>query len=62
MENKQQFIDKSTALQKRHEEIKLEMFGVLDAIKIFEDQYKSLESELYSIEQEYMNNLKNLIE
>lgn len=57
-----QFIHKSKTLQKRHEDIKLEMFGILDAIKLLDDQYKSLEHELYSIEQEYMNNLKNLVE
>jgi len=55
-------INKSKELQSRHEQIKNEMLKILETVKILENQYDQLEKELYSVEEQYVDNLKNVIE
>lgn len=62
MEQKEQQIELSKKFEARHEEIKLEMIKIIDAIGLLENQYNGLQEELYTVEQEYMKNLKTLVE
>ena len=57
-----QFVDKSKTLQARHEQIKADIIKVIDAMALLEDQYNNLQQELYSIEQEYIKNLQNIVD
>ena len=56
-----QYVDKSKTFETRHTEIKKEMLNILDAVAVLEEQYNTLQQELYSVEQEYMKNLQNLV-
>lgn len=62
MEEKQEHIEHSKKLEIRHNEIKGEMLKIVDAIGLLEEEYNNLQQELYSVEQEYMKNLQNLVE
>lgn len=57
-----QYVDKSKTLQARHEQIKAEIIKTIDAMALLEDQYNNLQQELYTVEQEYMKNLQNIVE
>lgn len=62
MEEQKQYIEISKNLQARHEEIKREMIKVLDATKLLEEQYNDLQMQLYDVEKQYVDNLKNIIQ
>jgi hypothetical protein len=49
-------------LKKRHEEIKAEMIKILEATRILDTQYHELENEMYQIESEYVNVMKNIVD
>ena len=57
---KQQILDQVDVVKKRHEQIKAEMIKILDATKVLEIEYNKLNEELYQVEDEYVNLMKNL--
>lgn len=59
-ENENIIINNIHELAKKHESIKNEMIKIINASKILDEQYKSLESELYKIEEEYVGLISKL--
>ena len=62
MESKEEKIILSKKFEARHTEIKAEIIKIIDAMALLEDQYNTLQQELYAVEQEYMKNLQNIVE
>jgi predicted nuclease with TOPRIM domain len=62
MEEKEIITAKITELANRHETIKSEMLKILDANKILNEQYDTLETEMYSIEEQYVGLMSKLVE
>jgi len=60
--SKEEYLKISKSLQDRHEQVKNEMLKIVEANKILEEQYNTLEQELYNIEEQYAANLKNIID
>jgi len=60
--NKEHFLKVSKSLEERHEQIKSEMLKIVEASKILNEQYENFEKELYNIEQQYVANLKNIVD
>lgn len=60
--NKEALIKRTEELKLKHESLKGEMIKNLEASQLLEMQYVDLESQLYKVEDEYMNVMKKLME
>jgi uncharacterized protein YhaN len=59
--DKELLIKKTEELKIKHEAIKAEMIKNLNAIQILDSQYKELEQQLYKVEDDYINVMKELV-
>lgn len=62
METKELLNNKVAELKIKHDKVKTEMLKILEASRILDEQYKNLEKELYSIEDEYVDTMKKIVE
>lgn len=59
--DKEALIKESGELKLKHEAVKAKMIELLDAIRILDEEYKELEKNLYSIEEQYVMTMDKLI-
>lgn len=62
MTTKEEFKEFIAKLDERHKQVKQEMIQILEASKLLDEQYKTLEMELYSLESQYADTIKKMID